>query len=205
MHRLLYNTTKQVLKAHKSSPGLHFSGSGLKSQFSQFSSQARTKTVDLPMFEYPPGAKIPIPPSITSPELQRLFQQNVKRQEVKTKFGSLSLKKLEQIGDVKYNAAIIRHLIKAQPQIDWHEMMYLYEVIRSNAQLNAFAKGMRTVDRIHAGNVTGIKAVADVQEAEFGAMSFEKGREKTTKFIQSLIDPAIPFHREVYRAQNNLH
>ncbi|KAF3187613.1 hypothetical protein TWF106_004749 [Orbilia oligospora] len=202
MQRLLYNTFKQILKTNKSAPNTYISGCGLKSQASQFSSQVGAKAVGLPMFEYPPGANIPIPPSIKSPELQRLLQQGVTRQEIKTEFGTLSLKKLEQVGDVKYNAAIVQHLIKKHPQIEWPEMMYLCNILRSNAQLNAFAKGLRTVDRIHARNVTGVKAVADVQEAEFGAMTFEKGRDKTTKYIQTLIEPAIRFHREVYKAHN---
>ncbi|KAF3288679.1 hypothetical protein TWF970_005736 [Orbilia oligospora] len=200
MQRLLYNTAKQMLKTYKSAPNIYISGGGLNSQASQFSSQAKAKAGSLPMFEYPSGANIPIPPSIKSPKLQKLLQQGATRQEIKTEFGTLTLKQLEQVGDVKYNAAIVQHLIKQHPQIKWPERMYLYNTLRSNAQLNAFAKSLRTVDRIQARNVTGVKAVADVQEAEFGAMAFEKGRDKTTKYIQSLIEPAIPFHREVYKA-----
>ncbi|KAF3210159.1 hypothetical protein TWF679_006908 [Orbilia oligospora] len=202
MQRLLYNTAKQMPRIPKSAPYIYISRGGLKPQAFQFSSQAKAKAGSLPMFEYPPGAKIPIPPSIKSPKLQILLQQGTTHQEIKTEFGSLSLKQLEQVGDVKYNAAIVQHLIKKHLQIKRLEWIYLYNTLRSNAQLSAFAKGLRTVDRIHARNVTGVKAVADVQEAEFGAMTFEKGRDKTTKYIQTLIEPAIRFHREVYKAHN---
>ncbi|KAK6505782.1 hypothetical protein TWF481_007674 [Arthrobotrys musiformis] len=208
MQRAILSTAKQMLKAYrlsKSNPVLHATSGKPKSQASKFStSQTKTKKASLPLFQYPPGADVPIPPAITSRELQRLLRQSIGHQEVQTKYGTLSLKRLEQIGDVKYNAAIVRHLVKMQPQIAWPEMMYLRNVLCSNAQLNAFAKGMRTLDRVKAPSVTGVKRVADIQEAEFGAVVLERGRYTTEKFIQTLIDPAIPFHREVFRAHERI-
>ncbi|KAK6343083.1 hypothetical protein TWF718_008457 [Orbilia javanica] len=204
MQRLLLTTARQAMQTSKSSkcnPLPDTAGGRSKPLNSRFStsSQIQANKPGMLVYEYPLGVDVPIPPPINSQKLRQVLQQNSQHQNVQTEFGILSFKKLEQIGDMKYNDAVINYLIKKLPNAAWKELMYLRSVLFSNAQLNAFAKGMHTVNRVQALRATHFKRVADIQEAEFGAMSLEKSAKITTNFIEKLIDPAIPFHREVFR------
>ncbi|KAK6335818.1 hypothetical protein TWF730_003195 [Orbilia blumenaviensis] len=210
MQRLVISkAAKQALDAFKTSKGgtlaptLKFSGS--KSQNAYFSSaQTQATKEKFQLFTYPPDAKVPVPPEIVSPELRRVLQENTNHLNFDTRFGILSRKRLEHIGDVEIRAVITPYLVKMQPQLQWPEMMYLEGVLNSNAQLGLFAKDMDTAGRIGIQNIQGGKRLADLLEAQIGALLLEnENREATKSFIEKLIEPSIPFHREVFRANGH--
>ncbi|KAK6532714.1 hypothetical protein TWF281_006892 [Arthrobotrys megalospora] len=194
MKQLLAATAKQILKASKVWKGGPI--------FPIVSGRARIQTQAKGVqrtFKYPTGAKVPIPPPILSPELRKILKQDSRHQVFKTKYGPLSLKMLEQLGDVQYNAAIVSYLIKKQPRLEWAEMMHLRKILPSNAQLDSFAESIGTFNRIRRPGITSNKRPADIQEAEFGAMFLENGGVITARFIEELIEPAIKFHCQKFR------